>query len=261
MTKPGQEQTSSATSGVTGEVQVLDLAKILEVLDQADINLLGSLPWGSNYIFLVAMNSGEFTFPAVYKPCSGERPLWDFPDGTLCQRELASYLLSLALGWPLIPPTVLRDGPFGPGTVQFYIEADPDNHYYTLRNDEQYQTDFQQIAIFDFIINNADRKSGHCLKDNQGRIWAIDHGLAFHPDSKLRTVIWNYGERRLPQFMVADLKMLQAKLCDRVPPLDILVQLLTSTEVSALQGRIDHLINRGLFPIPKSGRHIPFPPI
>lgn len=261
MTSSDQADQAPFSSTSEEESQFVSPETVLQVLANGEIEVLGTLPWGSNYTFLATVTTDQLTLHAVYKPCSGERPLWDFADGTLCQREMASYVLSQALGWPLIPPSVFRQGPYGRGTVQFFIDADPDAHYFTLRHDPKFRSDFQRIAVFDFIINNADRKSGHCLKDSQDRIWAIDHGLTFHTEPKLRTVIWEYCERPLPEDMLADLRGLQQLLLTKAPPLDLLPKLIAPVELAAVQERLDCILRAGLFPTPRSGRNIPFPPV
>ena len=144
---------------------------------------------------------------AVYKPARGERSLWDFPDG-LYRREVAAYELSEALGWGLVPPTVVRDdGPFGPGSLQLFVEADYEQHYFTLLDDGGHDEDvLRAICAFDIVANNADRKSGHVLRGPDGRLWAIDHGLCFHRQPKLRTVIWDFADEAVPgEPILADL--------------------------------------------------------
>ncbi|MFQ5613863.1 MAG: SCO1664 family protein [Anaerolineae bacterium] len=243
------------------EAQAVSVETILQVLAEGQLDVLGTLPWGSNYTFLATVTGDEYELKAVYKPCGGERPLWDFPDGSLCLREMATYLLSQPLGWPLIPPTVLREGPYGLGTVQFFIKADPNIHYFTLRDNPRYLTYFQQIAVFDYIVNNADRKGGHCLRDDRGRIWSIDHGLTFHIEPKLRTVIWEFCEQPIPENILADLRMLRQALQDGVPPLDTLAQLISYREKQVLEQRIGYLLSTRVFPSPTLGRNVPFPPV
>ena len=163
---------------------------------------LGLMPWGSNYTFLMQITNPQTKdlpeddredLLAVYKPRRGESPLWDFPNGTLCLREYAAGLVADALGWRIVPPTVLRDGENGFGSVQLFIENDPDQHYFTFKDDPDCRDQLQRICVFDLITNNADRKSGHCLRDMSGHVWAIDHGICFNADYKLRTVIWDFA--------------------------------------------------------------------
>src|SRR5918998_2760840 len=150
--------------------------QVMGLLERGEIELEGLMPDSSNYTFLVRLREGDLQGLAIYKPRRGERPLWDFPRGTLCQREAAAYLVSETLGWSLVPPTVLRDGPeYGVGSVQLYIDADPRAHYFTLRGSDDEA--FKRFAAFDLITNNADRKGGHILQDREGRLWGIDHGI------------------------------------------------------------------------------------
>lgn len=242
----------------------LDVACILTTLLEKDIELQGLMPWSSNYTFLTSLpvNDTEENLLAIYKPCQGERPLWDFPEGRLCQREFATYLLSEVLGWPYIPPTVLRKGgPHGQGTVQLFIESDYDIHYFKLRDDPQFTEDFRQIALFDHIVNNADRKGGHCLLDTTGQIWAIDHGLTFHRDYKLRTVIWEFCDQPIPETLRQDLERLQECLVTTAELYQTLTKLITPREVQACQNRLSLLLNKGYLPNLYHGRNVPFPPI
>ena len=162
------------------------------------------MPWSSNATFLAKLEHDGVESLAIYKPRKGERPLWDFPRGTLCDREVAAHLVSEALGWDIVPLTILRDGPAGVGMVQRFVDHDPEEHFFTLR--ERFGDMFRRFALFDVVINNADRKSGHCLRDRHDHVWGIDHGVSFHAAVKLRTVIWDYeGEPIGP----ADLAALQ----------------------------------------------------
>ena len=146
---------------------------------------------------------------AVYKPARGERPLWDFPNGTLYRREVAAYLVSEQLGWRLVPPTLARDGPLGIGSVQLYVDADPEVTAFELLADGN--PSMARIAAFDVVTNNADRKAGHCLAGQDGHVWAIDHGLCFHVQAKLRTVLWDLAGDRLEAAVLADLEALAAE--------------------------------------------------
>lgn len=220
----------------------------------------GLMPWSSNYTFLVTVCDDAEQALAIYKPCRGERPLWDFPDGTLALREVAAFHVSRALGWDFIPPTVLREGFLGLGAVQLYIEADPEAHYFTLR--DEYTPTFQRVAAFDYIVNNADRKGGHCLKDKDGYIWTIDHGLTFHPEYKLRTVIWDFAGEPLPEDILADLRCLQQNVRQPSSPiLSELASLITEREIKTFRHRLDRIVASGTFPLPGAGRNVPFPPI
>jgi hypothetical protein len=231
---------------------------ILEILEKGTVALEGLVPWGSNYTFLIRVCKGDEDVKAIYKPRKGERPLWDFARGTLHQRERAAFLISEALGWRLVPPTVLRDGPHGDGSVQFFIEHDADQHYFTFEG--QYPEQVQRIVLLDAIINNADRKSGHVLLDAAGRLWAIDHGVCFHSDPKLRSVIWEYASLPIPPEDMKALIRLKDHLAGRKSSLWCeLSALLSSQEMSAVEHRLAQLIEAGTFPQPGPGRHYPWP--
>jgi uncharacterized repeat protein (TIGR03843 family) len=242
---------------------ILDTEPILATLLEGEIELQGLMPWSSNYTFLVSLDSAPDHSPllGVYKPCQGERPLWDFPDGTLCRREFTSYLVSQALGWPSIPPTVLRDGPHGLGSVQLFIDAEYETHYFNLRQNSTLTDDFRKVALFDYIVNNADRKGGHCLKAKDGQLWVIDHGLTFHTDFKLRTVIWEFCEEKIPTPLVKDLERLQLQMAEASELCQILAQFISAREVQAFKRRIERLLSAGRLPELHPGRNIPFPPV
>ncbi|MFQ6015696.1 MAG: SCO1664 family protein [Anaerolineae bacterium] len=238
----------------------IEVKRILSLLVGGEIDAHGLVPWSSNYTFLVTVDDGSLSCLAIYKPRRGERPLWDFPQGTLCLREYAAYLISEALGWSLVPPTVLRQGPQGLGAVQLFIDAEAEAHYFTFR-DEHVQ-ELQRIAAFDCVVNNADRKGGHCLRGKDGRIWAVDHGVTFHAVPKLRTVIWDFAGQPIPEEMLQDLKSLRARLSGRDPLLEALANLLTMEELVALKQRLDRLIETATFPEPDPHRRTtPWPPI
>jgi uncharacterized repeat protein (TIGR03843 family) len=236
---------------------------ILHLLLDANMDLQGLMPWSSNYTFLVSLEDTTDLdgLLAVYKPCAGERVLWDFPDGNLCYREFVSYLISQLLGWPNIPPTVLRDGPHGQGSVQLFIEAEYEAHYFNMRDTSAFTPEFREIALFDYIVNNADRKGGHCLKDKGGRLWAIDHGLTFHTEFKLRTVIWDFCNESIPNTLMADLTHFQQLLAKNSNLPQTLGQYLNPREIRALTRRVDYLVSTGHFPDMHPGRNVPFPPI
>jgi uncharacterized repeat protein (TIGR03843 family) len=230
----------------------------LQLLESGDIEILGLLPHSSNYTFLARVRAdGEETL-AVYKPRRGEMPLWDFPDGTLCSREVAAYEVAETLGWPAVPPTVLRDGPEGPGSVQLFVDHDPEAHYFTLR--ERRAEDFRRIAAFDVVINNADRKGGHCLLAGDGRIFLVDHGVSFSAEPKLRTVIWDYAGDPLPDDVRRDIARLVEQLHGgRLR--DRLGELLSTREIEATIRRARRLSASGQLPQPGPGRHYPWPPV
>ena len=220
------------------------------------------MPWSSNYTFLGTITCGDLKFSVIYKPCRGERPLWDFDHGSLCNREVAAFLVSRALGnWPAIPPTVLRDGPHGQGSVQQFVLTDYDIHYFTIQDDPKFQDQFQRLAVFDCLINNADRKGGHCLLGEDDVIWAIDHGLTFHTEHKLRTVIWEYAHDNIPYEIYADLEAFK-QICRPGSPLDQTLQrLLSSYEVDKFRHRLNKLLKSGRFPAPLGMRDYPYPPV
>jgi hypothetical protein len=225
-----------------------------------EVKLLGVLSGASNYTFLARLGPhGESGLRAVYKPARGESPLWDFEAGTLYRREVAAYELSKALGWPNIPPTVVRArAPHGVGALQLFIEAD--GRHFLGANDAPADT-WLKIALFDVIINNADRKSGHCLFDADDRVWVIDHGLTFHVDHKLRTVIWDFAGRPLPPDMCADLERALIDL-ERGRLGRTLGGLLQPGEVRVLKRRLRGVLEpRWRFPEPGSAWSIPWPPV
>lgn len=231
-------------------------AAILAALQTGVISACETLPWGSNYSFAVVVaRPGEPERIAIYKPRRGEAPLWDFPSGTLYRREYAAYLLSRRLGWPRIPPTIVRDGPHGVGTVQLYIEPDERFHFQHFRR--QHADDLRRMAIFDLITNNADRKAGHCLRDSDGRLWGIDHGLTFNAQFKLRTVIWDFCAEPIPPDLVAQLEA----LCEQPLEGEVRAELgewISRREVDAFYRRVEGLALSGVFPELNPNRNVPW---
>lgn len=225
----------------------------------------GLMRWGSNYTFLVTITHEDAKFLGIYKPRMGERPLWDFPDGTLCQREVASFIISEMLSWHIVPPTILRDGPRGIGSVQAFINHDPNEHYFTFPEHKDalsIEPQLKKMAVFDAIINNADRKGGHCLLDESSRVWGIDHGLSFHPANKLRTVIWDYSGHSIPDAIMADIETLCMILDDEKDPhTQQLHEMISHHEMIALKTRIDRLVQSGTFPHPGAGPNRPWPAV
>ena len=223
-------------------------ADALGILARGEVELRGRLPWSSNATFLVTLAHEGVTMAAVYKPGRGERPLWDFPRG-LFVRELAAYRFSEALGWGIVPETVVRrDGPLGPGSFQRFVEADFSEHYFTLLQRPQHHDALRTIALFDAAANNADRKSGHCLLDGEGRIWAIDNGLCFSEHANLRTVIWDFAGDPIPADRLADLERVAAS------PGAGLEELLTPEELAALVERVRALSRAKVLPDPGASR-------
>jgi hypothetical protein len=223
------------------------------------IKARGLMPDCSNYTYLahVRGDAGAETL-AVYKPAPGETPLDDFPDGTLGKREVAAYLVSAALNWQVVPPTVYRtDGPLGPGSLQQFIVADLREHYFSLmpaRSD-----DFRTMAAFDVIVNNADRKSGHCLLDPEGHIWGVDNGLTFHSLPKLRTVIWEFAGEEVPAKLRGDAQRLENELSAGEGWVKGLQKLITGPEMRALAQRARRLAQEGRYPEPTSRWAYPWP--
>jgi hypothetical protein len=230
----------------------------MDLLLHGELRAVGLLPRASNYTFLAELCDDDRTALAVYKPQAGEAPLWDFPEGSLCRREVAAYRLSHALGWPAIPPTVLRDGPHGPGAVQLFVETDPSQHFFTLRQGDLDR--FKPVAAFDIVANNADRKAGHCLDGRDGTLWFVDHGVCFNVESKLRTVIWDFAGDPVPPPLLADVRRVAREL--RSGPLrDDLSSLLSRREVEATARRAERLVRAGAYPWPSGGRPYPWPPV
>lgn len=226
----------------------------LTVLGRGEVELLGRMPWSSNQTYLAHLCLESTEFQAVYKPHGGERPLWDFPGG-LYRREIAAYELSVALGWDLVPETVLReDAPLGPGSLQRFVAADFEQHYFTLLEEPSHHRQLRRIAVFDLVANNADRKSGHCLLAPDGHIWAIDHGLCFHTDPKLRTVIWDFGGEQLDE---EDRNAVAHLSLSGLPA--ALSELLDPDEASRLLARCAAVARLKTFPDPGEGRPYPWP--
>jgi hypothetical protein len=236
------------------------LSGVPPVIAQGELELLGLLPNSSNYTFLARATLGSERALAVYKPRRGETPLWDFPEGTLCRREAAAFVVARSLGWPNVPPTVLREGPEGEGSVQLFVDADVREHYFTLLGRPELADAFRRIAVFDVIVNNADRKSGHCLLGRDGAIWVVDHGVCFNVEDKLRTVIWEFVGEPLPPGSKDDLRRIRAET-DRGPLRDALAPLLADDEIGALADGIDAILAAGVLPEPGEHRPFPWPPV
>jgi len=230
-----------------------------ELLAGSALEVVGRLAYSSNGTFLVRWHDGLREQAAIYKPAAGERPLWDFPSDTLYHREVAAFELSHWLGWDLVPVTVeRRDGPLGPGSLQLFVEHDPEQHYFTLM--EAHRRTFKRLAFFDILINNADRKGGHCLADGAGRVWAIDHGLTFHAEPKLRTVIWDFAGEKLPGPERRAAGRLAEHLADEGSEICRLMNLrLSQEEVRGLRARASTLSREGVFPEPIGAWAFPWP--
>lgn len=235
--------------------RALEEAEALALLCSAEITGSQLVPWGSNYTFAVLLEttSGEEHL-AIYKPRAGEAPLYDFPDGTLYKREMASYRLSRLLGWGIVPPTVVRDGPHGEGSVQLYVapeeESEASHRFWRRRH-----FDIERLVLFDFIANNADRKLGHCLRDASGRVWGIDHGLTFNIYPKLRTVLWQFSGTPVTESLLDDLLTIWYEWdeTDRA-----MAPYLTEPEREALRVRIERFLNDPIYPELNPRRNIPY---
>ena len=239
----------------------VSIERLLEALQCGEIvEEIGVLRWSSNYTFLLSIQYEDLQVMTVYKPQRGERPLWDFPDGTLCYREVAAFETSCVLGWEIVPPTVLREGPHGIGSMQFFVEHDPEMNYFSFT--EEMRPQLQRIAVFDHLVNNADRKGGHCLVDRGGHVWGIDHGITFNIDHKLRTVIWDFAGQPIPDRLLADVQRLCSALDDPSSAYhQKLDDLLDPREIATFQRRVQKMLGSGRYPQPGRGPNYPWPPV
>lgn len=227
------------------------------LLETGEITVEGRLVDASNATLFVSITAGDDSTKAIYKPVAGERPLWDFPDGNLANRERAAFLIDRALGFNHVPKTILRDGPFGIGMVQQWIDIDEDidlEHFF--RGDDP---QLREVALFDAVINNTDRKIGHLIPEKGGHLYICDHGVTFHEEDKLRTVLWQWAGQRLTAHEIATLQSLHVFVESQ--DAEELQELLTQDEISALKSRMEKLISTSLFPEPNpEWPHIPWPP-
>jgi uncharacterized repeat protein (TIGR03843 family) len=228
-------------------------------LEEGEIDLQGQFLLGSNYTFLVKVRHEGEEVPAVYKPMRGEQPLWDFPPASLAGREIAAWLVSEALGFGFVPFTILRDGPFGPGSLQQYINHDPNLHYFSFKSADRQR--LRPVALFDLLINNADRKGGHILLEKRSRrIFLIDHGLCFHVEDKLRTVLWDFTDEGIPAELLSTLRNFRDTLPHGLSAL--LGEYLLPEELEALRSRLERLLLEERFPQPPDDRRAwPYPPV
>jgi hypothetical protein len=231
----------------------------LTAMEKGEISVEGQFVYSSNYTFLAKVEYESRRLAAVYKPLRGERPLWDFPARSLAKREAAAFLVSEALGWNLVPPTIYRSKlPLGAGSLQQYIEHDPNYVYFNF--DPQDLQGLRPTAVFDLLINNADRKGGHILRDAHNHLWLIDHGICFHTDDKLRTIIWDFAGEAIPANLLADLTCLIDDLNQKSDTYLRLKSLLRIAEIQALVGRAKRIVEEANFPFPdKNERQIPWP--
>lgn len=236
---------------------VPSVEQTLRLLRDGELEVQGRLVDASNAtLFCTVALDGE-TATCVHKPVAGERPLWDFPDGTLAGREVAAYEVSVATGWDLVPPTVLRGGPFGPGMCQLWVDVDETVDLVQLARSDR--PDLRRMAVLDAVINNADRKGGHLLPTPDGRVYGVDHGVCFSVDDKLRTLLWQWSNDRLPAEAVEVLRGLRADLDRRLGTR--LGELLTRRELQATRRRVDRLLSTGRYPLPGSDwPAVPWPP-
>ena len=229
------------------------LSQLQQVLQHGDLTLKGQFMLGSNYTFLVDVHYQGMTLPAVYKPTRGEQPLWDFEENTLALREVAAYVVSEQLGFHIVPFTTLRDdGPYGAGSLQQFIEYDPEYHYFNFTSEDREQ--LRPVVLFDLLVNNADRKGSHVFFETGTRkLYAIDHGICFHEEEKLRTMLWDFGGQAIPDDLLAPL----STITDLLP---LLEPYLSPSEIDSLRRRADSLLKKRLFPRqPRDRRAMPWP--
>jgi len=224
-----------------------------QLLTVGDIEILGRMPWSSNGTYLVTVDDGEHRCQGIYKPESGERPLWDFPAG-LWKREVAAYVVAKELGWPVVPPTVVRDAALGVGSLQFFVPSKFEEHYFTFKDDGRHRRALHQLCLLDLVTNNTDRKGGHILLAHDDRLWGIDHGLSFHEEFKLRTVMWDFAGDALDADLVDDLCVWLTRL-----PSPDLAALLSDPEIEAMRDRTTAVVARAVFPHDPTGRRYPWP--
>ena len=238
--------------------KAMDMTILQQALTQGKLELKGQFMLGSNYTFLVNVQHNGKELQAVYKPSKGEQPLWDFPDSTLAHREVAAYLVSEALDWHFVPYTALReDGPYGPGSIQQFIEYDPNYHYFNFSEEDKAR--LEPVMLFDLLCNNADRKGSHVIFEEETEVmWLIDHGLCFHEEDKLRTVIWDYAGQPIP----VDLLKALAHLPSDENLFADLQPYLSPNEIAALLARAETLTASGIYPLPPEDRRaFPYPPL
>ncbi|MGD0555379.1 MAG: SCO1664 family protein [Streptosporangiaceae bacterium] len=238
-----------------------DDGAVLELLENGRLDVEGRLVEASNATLYCTVRSGGEPVACVYKPVAGERPLWDFPTGTLAGREVAAYAVSRTSGWDIVPPTVMRDGPYGPGMCQLWIEPDPSVDTIALARRTDH-AGLREMAVFDAVINNADRKIGHLLPVSGGHLYGCDHGVCFAEDYKLRTVLWQWRGRTLPRRSVEVLRGLQSELAEGAPLASELGRWLTEGEVAATRIRVQKLLKHRVHPYPpEDWPAIPWPPV
>jgi uncharacterized repeat protein (TIGR03843 family) len=235
----------------------LSVAQLRAVLIDGELTIEGRLVDASNTTLYASVSLGAISLTCVYKPIAGERPLWDFPEGTLAGREVGAYLVSEATGWDVVPLTVMRDGPLGPGMCQLWIDIDEDADVLALLHSDH--PGLRRLAVFDAVVNNADRKGGHLLPTPGGHVYGVDHGVCFSAEDKLRTVLWQWRGTALPDDALDTLAALRTDLAGDLGT--ELRELLTAREVSATRRRVDRLLRERCFPQPGEGwPAVPWPP-
>jgi hypothetical protein len=255
MSVPGRTATTRIEHGLTGVSE--EALGPLELLERGELTIEGRLVDASNTTLYARLTLGEVESACVYKPVAGERPLWDFPDGTLAGREVGAYLVSAATGWDVVPPTILRDGPLGMGACQLWCDIDEDVDIVALVQSDH--PGLRQMAVFDAVVNNADRKGGHILPMPDGHLYGVDHGVCFSSEDKLRTVLWGWRGTPLPDDAVEVLTALRGKLAGELG--DQLRTLITPREVTATRRRVERLLRFGIYPQPSNDwPAIPWPP-
>jgi len=229
--------------------------KLQQAFQHGNLEIKGQFTLGSNYTFLVEVSYHDQTYPAVYKPTRGEQPLWDFEENTLALREVAAYILSEALGFHIVPFTILRkEGPYDSGSLQQFIDHDPNYHYFNFSSEDKLL--LKPVVLFDLLVNNADRKGSHVFFENETHhLFGIDHGICFHEDEKLRTVLWDFGGQQIPDQLLSRLSINSNLLADLEP-------YLSPSEITALQSRAERILKHGVFPHqPRDRRAMPWPPL
>jgi uncharacterized repeat protein (TIGR03843 family) len=235
----------------------LSVAQLRAVLIDGELTIEGRLVDASNTTLYASVSLGAISLTCVYKPIAGARPLWDFPEGTLAGREVGAYLVSEATGWDVVPLTVMRDGPLGPGMCQLWIDIDEDADVLALLHSDH--PGLRRLAVFDAVVNNADRKGGHLLPTPGGHVYGVDHGVCFSAEDKLRTVLWQWRGTALPDDALDTLAALRTDLAGDLGT--ELRELLTAREVSATRRRVDRLLRERCFPQPGEGwPAVPWPP-
>jgi len=242
---------------MSASMDKIELLQLCDFMQRAEIESCDWLMAGTNRVFMVKMRLGGQEVRAIYKPRKGEAPLWDFPDGTLYKREYAAFLVSLDMGWFFVPPTIIRPGPYGIGSMQYMVDIPKGTRGFIDRIADI--SVLKKIVLFDYLVNNADRKISHLLKDTRDRLWIVDHGLTFNSVPKLRTVFWDFAGQRIPKEMVSKVKILRGKLKQGGDLRDKLLQLLDKEEMAALDFRISYILKKAVFPHPTSPWSVPYP--